>query len=144
MTELDNLDYHPLTGPLIALVALFFFVLAAWVAGYFYKGRHRGEYVEKPEWRQRWQFVNVDPEPWHVTIFGNVLIRECKPVEIKPDTTHLDITVLGGGGGSYGRFGDSDIDLADTAPLWPFLEAGSLGDLEAEGWVDIGVCKEFK
>jgi len=68
-------------------------------AGHFYRGRHRGGYVEKPAWGRWGDPLNeIEVEPGRAKVVGSVLIRDYRLPE------------------NHGRFGDLDIDCADATP----------------------------
>lgn len=92
--------------------------LALWDAGYLYRGRHRGVYPY-PWWGL---IKDVKSDTHKVSFTGTVMIRDYIP-------------------DGYGRFGDLDIDQADSAPLRPFLPDGSIGDLT--GWHALGTLGEL-
>lgn len=77
----------PVVSWLILAETLLGILLLAVDAGCFRKGRHRGEYVEKPWWRP--------------TLYIDQVIA----ITFAEDY------------GRVGRFGDLDIDQADAAPL---------------------------
>ena len=97
-------------------------------AGYFYRGRHRGEYVEKPEWRQQ-------TKPWliwegHIRIpdapdVSPVAVFTPEPPEGLFPVPYPTGTILDGlisfepreDNGRVGEWGDSAFDLADSAGL---------------------------
>ncbi|BCP41483.1 hypothetical protein MINTMi27_15760 [Mycobacterium intracellulare] len=115
---------HPYDYMVWACTAAFV-ALAVWDAGYLHKGRHRGKYVEKPEWL---------PQPEEFFLWGG----HVKIVDFidAPSMAQVTITPIVNEG-DHGRFGDLDIDRADAPPLCPFLPDGCLGDI-GEEWVEIG------
>lgn len=102
-------------------VALFL-VLAVVDAGYLYRGRHRGLYVEQREWRPQ-------PDPYFMWEASITLPGEFDPHQ----TAVLTLTPPGGlasfpllieppptpeePNGRAGEWGDSAFDLADSAGL---------------------------
>lgn len=85
------------------LAAGLFILLAVWDAGYFYVGRHRGEYVEKPEWR--FPFFGS-----YYYVITPINASETVTVSWVPATKDEDH-------GRFGEFGDCVFDRADPLPL---------------------------
>lgn len=119
-----------LTDVLIAASSALVLIIAAAEVGYFYKGRHRGEYVEKPGWKRSGWAVGPDG---HFTWMGKVTITG--PPGPEPNI----ILMLAQPGGwapcytlpypeeNHGRWGDSDIDRVDSATLCTAVARGDIG-----------------
>lgn len=133
-------------------------VVLLYIVGYFYKGQHRGEYVEKPEWKPSpWKQLDNGILIWNrpVTLkIGNAVPTGVATLSLTPDDGALTIPALIGParvpgeeeireyinhelcstpiftGLKYGRFGDSDFDMADSAPLCVTAKTWLPGDPE--------------
>lgn len=128
-------------GFLFCVFIVFYFAFLE--GGYFHKGQHRGEYVEKPEWRAPVETEWASP-PWTQLSNGTLLWDDNITISNVVPRGSLTIPALLGPPGppdvpgeeeireyinhelcstpiftglKYGGFGDSDFDRADSAPL---------------------------
>jgi hypothetical protein len=126
-------------------VALFL-LLAIVDAGYLYRGRHRGLYVEQREWLPQ-------PDPYFTREASITL-----PKGFDPQTAVITLTPPGGlesfpliglptytqisedSNGRAGEWGDSAFDIADSADLCVTASLWLPGD--PEEWFDIGLMDE--
>ena len=116
--------------------------------GYFYQGRHRGEYRPKPEWKPRPKIGKI-----YITIQPSTGLLNLPPLingapGVPPPAPTWDFTDDGGWrfNGRFGGFGDSTFDRTDPTPVRPFLPDGAVDDqwLKDEGFFNIGRIEEFK
>ena len=113
--------------------------------GYFRRGRHRGEYVEKPEWltpREPWYGRGFTFRPdgsivWRgrVTLAEPATGREVAVIVPRDSVSNLPALVEDGHGQETRRIVREE--LAAT-PIWADLRCGGWGDLDFDR-VDNGV-----
>lgn len=100
----------------LGIVAGLMLVLAVWDAGYFYRGRHRGVYVEKPRWA--WS------PAYSVVLNGLITPNEGREVAALPPGAFW-VPIWEDDHGAVGRCGDSCFDRTDPVPIRLDVEAGA-------------------